>query len=128
MNVSADHRKLQLRWGDGHSCEISGTVTKGDKNIWLASSQSYSTSRGALQSLYEYANKEKLSREYAVSNLPKRTLILKNGWNCEPPYTDELQKKQPRSFGNLLRELVAKQKIVVNVVQITATSKSKRNR
>ena len=128
MNVSADHRKLQLRWGDGHSCEISGTVQKGDKNRWVASLQSYSTSRGALQSLYEYANEEKLSHEYAVSNLPKRTLTLKNGWNCEPPYTDELQKTQPGSFGSLLRELVAKQKIVVNVVQITATSKSKRNR
>jgi hypothetical protein len=48
-----------------------------------------------------------------------------SGWNCEPPFTDELQKHHPGSFGNLLRELVAKKKIVVNVVQTPAISKSK---
>ena len=127
MNLSTDHRELELRWGCEHSCKILGSVTKGNKNTWSASSTSYSTSRDALQSLYEHANKEKMSREYAVSNLPKN-LTFSGGWNCEPPFTDELQKTQPGSFGNLLRELVAKQKITVNVVKIEATSNAKRTK
>ena len=127
MNLSTDHRELQLRWGDGHSCKISGTVTKGNKNTWYASPPSYSTSRDALQSLYEYANKETMSREYLPKNLPKN-LTFASGWNSEPPFTDELQKAQPGSFGNLLRELVAKQKIIVNVVKIKAMSNAKRTK
>ena len=71
MNLSTDHRELELRWGCGHSCKILGSVKKGNKNIWSASPPSYSTSRDALRSLYEHANKETMSREYAVSNLPK---------------------------------------------------------
>ena len=65
-----------------------------------------------------------MSREYAVSNLPKN-LTFNGGWNCEPPFTDELQKHQPGSFGNLLRELVAKEKIIVNVVKIKAMSNAR---
>ena len=127
MNLSTDHRELELRWGCEHSCKILGSVTKGNKNTWSASSTSYSTSRDALQSLYEHANKEKMSREYAVSNLPKN-LTFRSGWNCKPAFTDKLQKHQPGSFGNLLRELVAKQKITVNVVKIEATSNAKRTK
>jgi len=132
MNIAADHRELQLRWGDGHSCTILGTVNNGkpvnNGECWIASPRSYSTSRDALRSLYAHANKEKLSREYAFSKLPKHPLSFRSGWNCEPAFTDELQKHHPGSFGNLLRELVAKEKIVVNVVQTPAISKSKRNR
>jgi len=133
MNIAADHRELQLRWGgDGHSCTILGTVTNGETvkhgECWTASESSYSTSRDALVSLYEHANKEKLSCEYALSKLPRRALSFMSGWNCERPFTDKLQKSQSGSFGNLLRELVAKKKIVVNVVQTPAISKSKRNR
>ena len=130
MNIAADHRELQLRWGHGHSCTILGTVNNGktvyNDEFWTASPPSYSTSRDALRSLYEHANKETLSREYAFSKLPKHALQFRSGWNCEPAFTDELQKHQPGSFGNLLRELVAKKKIVVNVVQTQAISKSKR--
>ena len=97
-----------------------------NKNIWSASPPSYSTSRDALRSLYVHANKEKLSCEYAFSKLPKHALSFRSGWNCEPAFTDELQKSQPGSFGNLLRELVEKKKIVVNVVQTQPISKSKR--
>ena len=129
MNIAADHRELQLRWGDGHSCTILGTVTNGETGNngerWAASRQSYSTSLDALESLYEHANKEKLSCEYAFSKLPERELKFRGGWNCEPAFTDKLQKHQPGSFGNLLRELVEKNKIVVNVVQTPAISKSK---
>ena len=129
MNIAADHRELQLCWGHELSCTILGTVTNEETGNngerWAASRQSYSTSLDALQSLYEYANKEKLSREYALSKLPKRALSFMSGWNCEPPFTDELQKRQRGSFGNLLRELVEKNKIVVNVVQTPAISKSK---
>ena len=125
MNLSTDHRELELRWGCGHSCKILGSVKKGNKNTWSASPPSYSTSRDALRSLYEHANKETMSREYAVSDLPKN-LTFNGGWSCEPPFTDELQKTQPGSFGNLLRELVAKQKIIVNVVKIKAMSNAKR--
>ena len=124
MNIAADHRELQLRWGHGHSCTILGTVRDGEQ--WFSSPLSYSTSRDALRSLYEHANKETLSCEYAFSKLPKHDLSFRSGWNCEPAFTDELQKHQPGSFGNLLRELVAKDKIVVNVVQTQAISKSKR--
>ena len=130
MNIAADHRELQLRWGHGHSCTILGTVKNGktvyNGECWAASPPSYSTSRDALRSLYEHANKETLSCEYAFSKLPKHDLTFRSGWNCEPAFTDELQKHQPGSFGNLLRELVAKDKIVVNVVQTQAISKSKR--
>jgi len=132
MNIAADHRELQLRWGDGHSCTILGTVTNGETGNngerWAASRQSYSTSLDALESLYEHANKETLSCEYAFSKLPERELKFRSGWNCEPAFTDKLQKSQPGSFGNLLRELVEKKKIVVNVVQTQAISKSERNR
>ncbi len=124
MNIAADHRELQLRWGDGHSCTILGTVNNGE--CWAASRLSYSTSLDALESLYEHANKEKLTCEYAFSKLPKQLLSFRGGWNCEPAFTDKLQKHQPGSFGNLLRELVEKEKIVVNVVQTQAISKSKR--
>ncbi len=124
MNIAADHRELQLRWGDGHSCTILGTVNNGE--CWAASRLSYSTSLDALESLYEHANKEKLSCEYAFSKLPERELKFRSGWNCERAFTDKLQKHQPGSFGNFLRELVAKKKIVVNVVQTPAISKSKR--
>jgi len=123
MNIAADHRELQLRWDHVHSCTILGTVNNGE--CWAASRQSYSTSLDALESLYEHANKEKLSCEYAFSKLPERDLKFRGGWNCEPAFTDKLQKHQPGSFGNLLRELVAKKKIVVNVVQTPAISKSK---
>ena len=130
MNIAADHRELQLRWGDGHSCTILGTVNNGETvyngECWTASPRSYSTSRDALRSLYVHANKETLSCEYAFAKLPKHALSFRGGWNCEPAFTDELQKRQPGSFGNLLRELVAKKKIVVNVVQTQAISKSKR--
>jgi hypothetical protein len=130
MNIAADHRELQLRWGHGHSCTILGTVTNvetvNNGERWTASPSSYSTSRDALRSLYEHANKETLSCEYAFSKLPKHALQFRSGWNCEPAFTDELQKHKPGSFGNLLRELVAKDKIVVNVVQTQAISKSKR--
>ena len=130
MNIAADHRELQLRWGHGHSCTILGTVTNGETvnngECWTASRLSYSTSLDALWSLYEHANKEKLTCEYAFSKLPKRALSFRGGWNCEPAFTDELQKSQHGSFGNLLRELVEKKKIVVNVVQTQPISKSKR--
>jgi hypothetical protein len=125
MNVSANHRELQLRWGHGHSCKILGTIPTGNENVWAASSTSYATSRDALRSLYEHAANERLSREYEFSNLPKY-LKFNRGWNCEPPFTDELQKYVPGSFGNLLRELVANEKLDVKVVQIQAMSKSKR--
>jgi hypothetical protein len=129
MNIAADHRELQLRWGHGHSCTILGTVNNGktvnNGELWTASPPSYSTSRDALRSLYKHANKETLSCEYAFSKLPKHKLSFNGGWNCEPAFKDELQKRQPGSFGNLLRELVAKDKIVVNVVQTRAISQSK---